>query len=117
MNITTILAGVLALSLLGNAFLSKAYLDVRDERTAAQGERDDARSAASACSDATEALEELAGKRKAEAEKARAAAAVAARGHLAMAQHILSTPATVPGDACKSADERINRWLAERKTP
>jgi hypothetical protein len=111
------LAIALGVSLLGNAALTHSYLGVRDERTEAQGERDQARFAATACSDATEALQEQAGKRLVEnkAEVARAAANATARA--AKAQREIQLPATRPNDDCGSAVDRATRWLAERGKP
>jgi hypothetical protein len=33
------------------------------------------------------------------------------------AQRQLRTPASVPGDDCKSASQRFNNWLTERALP
>lgn len=111
------LAIALAISLAGNGLLTRSYLGVRDERTEAQGERDQARSAASMCSDATEALQEQAGKRKAENQVAIARAAAAATAAAAKAQRELQLPATRPNDDCGSAVDRGTRWLSERTKP
>jgi hypothetical protein len=107
----------LAVSLAGNAWQIHTYLGVRDDRTAAIGERDQARSAATMCSDATEALHEAAGKRAIEnkAAVATAAAKAEARGRKA-AQELMAGP-TRPGDDCGSAGDRVNRWLEMRGQP
>lgn len=114
MNITTMMAIALAISMLANAGLTKVYLGQRDQTTVAQGERDQARAAASACSDATEALAELAAKRAKEAKAARAAAALAAKDRDQRADEILTTPATSTDD-CKAAQDRATTWLKGRK--
>ncbi len=110
-------AWVLALSVAGNAALGWAWLGARDGAAIATVERDDARAAASACSDATEALRELADKRGAEVKKAQAVARADASGRQQAAHTILSTPPAVPGDACASAQVRIDGWLRGRVRP
>jgi hypothetical protein len=114
MTIIQILGLLLALSVAGNAWLGSSYLGARDERTQAIGQRDQARGAASMCSDATEALQEAAGQRTKEnaAAVAQAAAAGAARERRAQLQ--LSTPATRPGNDCGSAGDRFDNWLKGR---
>lgn len=107
----------LALSLAGNAVLGKVYLDARDERVEATGARDQARAAASSCSDATEALRELADKQAAEGKVAAAVARRKANSHEQLAQQILATPASTPGDDCKSAQDRARTWLQGRAKP
>ena len=68
---------ILLLSLAGNAALGWAYLQHRDKAAAslatATTQRDQARADATACSDATEALSELADRRATAAAPARAA--------------------------------------------
>ncbi|WP_177225418.1 hypothetical protein [Variovorax sp. OK605] len=72
---------------------------------------------ASACSDATDDLRELADRRAVEAKKAQAIARDAANGRQQTAHTILSTPAAVPGDACASAQVRVDAWLWGRVQP
>lgn len=114
----------LAVSVAVNAALGWAYLGQRDDTATAladlrsmQGQRDGAREAASACSDSVDDLRELADKRAREAAPARAAAATAAQGHNQRADVILSTPAPVPGNACASAQARVDEWLNGRAKP
>lgn len=114
----------LAISVAANAALGWAYLGQRDETATAQaelraveGQRDGARQAASACSDSVDDLRELADRRAREAAPARAAAASATQGHNQRADLILSTPAPVPGDACASAQARVDEWLKGRVKP
>ena len=111
-------------SLAANAVLGWAYLGQRDETAAAradlrgmEGQRDGARQAASACSDSVDDLRELADRRAREAVAARAAAAGAARDHNQKADAILAAPASVPGDACASAQARVDDWLNGRAKP
>ena len=114
MNITMILSIALAISMAANAGLTYVYLGQRDETTIAQGERDQARGAATACSDATEALRELSDKRAKEAAKARQDAAAKAKNKEELADAILSTPASDTDD-CKAAATRATTWLKGRK--
>lgn len=119
-------AAVLALlaSLLGNLLLARAYLGQRDAATAARAsvgemtqQRDGARDLAAACSDAVDDLRELADRRKREGEAARASAAARARTHEQRADEILAKPQAVPGDACASAQHRVDNWLQGRAKP
>ena len=104
----------LAISVAANGVLGWAYLGQRDDTTAAQGERDQARADASACSDATEALRELAGKRSAAAAPARAAAAATAQGLHQRADYTLGLQPKVPGDMCASMQALGDEWLKGR---
>lgn len=79
-----------------------------------EAERDDARDAASMCSDAVEDLRARADKRAADARPVQAAAQQAAGQRQAAAQLILSTPAAVQRDDCASARVRIDSWLTGR---
>lgn len=114
MNIITILGIALAISMALNAVGGWAYLGQRDATVAAEKDRDQARDAATACSDATQGLRDLADKRKAEADKARAAASKAAQTHDQKADAILAAPAT-GASACESAENQATTWLKGRK--
>ena len=114
MSLMQALLVALGLSVAGNAALGWAWVGAREKGATTVVERDNARSAASACSDATEDLRDLADKRAAEAKKAQAAARTAATGRQQTAQTIMSTPAAVPGDACASAQVRVDGWLKGR---
>ena len=105
----------LAISVAANGVLGWAYLGQRDDTTAAQGERDQARADASACSDATEDLRELAGKRSAAAAPARAAAASTAQGLQQRADYTLGLQPKVPGDMCTSMQALGDEWLQRRQ--
>lgn len=114
----------LGISLAANGLLGWAYLGQRDDTTAAQtalrdmqGQRDGAREAASACSDAVDDLRTLADQRAKEADSARAQARKAAAGRNARADAILSAPPAVPGDDCASALVRVDQWLKGRAAP
>ena len=112
---------IILTSLAANAVLGWAYLSQRDETATAranlrgmEGQRDGARQAASACSDSVDDLRELADRRGREAAQARAFAAGRARAHNQRADQILATPAPMPGDACASAQARVDDWLTGR---
>jgi hypothetical protein len=107
---------LLGLSTLTNIGLTKAYLKARDAKTQALADRDSARAAATACSDATEALAELSRKRATEADGRRKA--VEARAQLAerRAQQLLQRQPSVPGDDCRSAQVQMDDWLTNRGT-
>lgn len=111
----------LALSLAGNAALGWSYLQHRDKAAAslatATTQRDQARADASACSDATEALRELADRRATAAAPARAAAATTARTHQARADHTLSLQPSKPADLCASMQAMGDDWLQGRAKP
>lgn len=117
MSIVHALVVALSLSVLSNGVLGWAWLGARERAVATVIQRDDARAMASACSDATEDLREIADKRGVEAKKAQAIARDAATGRQRVAQRILSTPAAVPGDACASAQVRVDAWLRGRVHP
>jgi len=114
MNLMQALLVALGISLAGNAALGWAWVGAREKAATSVLQRDDARAAATACSDATEDLRDLADKRAAEAKKAQALARSLALDHQARAQTILATPAAMPGDACASAQARIEDWLRGR---
>ncbi|MDM0007205.1 hypothetical protein QTI51_17285 [Variovorax sp. J22G73] len=117
MSLMQVLLVSLGLSVAGNAALGWAWVGVREKAAITILQRDDARAVASACSDATDELRELADKRGAEAKKAQAIARDAATARQKTAQTVLSTPAAVPGDACASAQVRVDAWLRGRAQP
>ena len=111
------LALALALSVAGNALLGRAWLSVRDDLAAATVQRDQARSDASACSDATNDLRALADKRQAAAAPGRAAAATVARTLTRRADATLASAPAVPGDMCASLQALGDNWLQARAKP
>ena len=111
------MAIALAVSLAGNASLAWAWLGTRDDLATVTVERDNARGAASACSDGTEALRELADTRAKEAKTAQAVARAAAKARGDRALAILTRPAALPGDDCGSARVRVDGWLKGRVLP
>jgi len=110
-------AWILALSLLANAALGWAWLSARDDATAAAVERDNARGAAMACSDATEDLRTLADKALADGRAAREKARQLAASAGARADAELSRAPAVRGDACASAQQENREWLEKRRAP
>lgn len=115
---------LILISLAANGLLGWAYLGQRDDTATAQADlramqsqRDGIRQVASECSASVDDLRKLADRRYIVAAPARAAAASAAQGHNQRADVILSTPAPVPGDACASAQARVDDWLKGRAKP
>ncbi len=115
---------LLAASLAANGLLGWAYLSQRDATTEARSDlqtmkeqRDGIRSAASACSIGVEQLAQAGEQRAAAAASARQAAAGRAAEHNRKADAILAAPAAVPGDACASAQARVDEWLKGRALP
>lgn len=111
------LGTALALSILANAGLVRAYLGARDDLAEATGARDQARAAATSCADGVRQLQATAAERDREATRFRERAADMARGHQRRAQRILSAPPAFPGDQCRSAAAAIDGWLKERGRP
>lgn len=104
----------LAVSLLGNVGLGKAYMGARDERTQAISDRDSARTAATACSDSVDDLFALAKKRTKDAAREVLAAKDRARAAESRARAILAAPQKVPGDTCASAQAEVDEELGSR---
>ncbi|WP_250439203.1 hypothetical protein [Delftia tsuruhatensis] len=117
------LVAALVASVAGNALLGWAWLDARDdaatartELTGMQQQRDGARQATQACSDATEALGAVAAQRADDAAPARAAAAGQAQALNARADYTLSRQ-PAPGDSCASLQALGADWLKRRVKP
>jgi hypothetical protein len=106
---------VLAASLLANAWLWHAKSEEHDARTAAETKFDTQRAATEACNASVASLEEQAVTRGKENEALRREAATRRKAQESLAQQILSTPATTPGNDCKSAQDRVRNWLKGRK--
>ncbi|MVT28143.1 hypothetical protein GO496_04225 [Acidovorax citrulli] len=115
---------ILLVSLAANGLLGWAYLGERDAAT-------EARAAVSAkgpgaggrarrgraCSASVDEMRTLANKRAETAAPARRAAADRAADHNRKADTILAVPPAVPGDACASAQHRVDAWLLGRARP
>lgn len=121
MSLLLIAVVVAVLAVVGNAGQAWLYLELRDDLVLAKAatdtreqERDTARQAASACSDAVDDLRTLADERAKEATTARATAATQAHAAAQRADAILAAPAAVPGNDCASAKVRVEHWLQGR---
>lgn len=115
---------LLVASLLGNAVAGWAYLGQRDAATTAQAdlsakrqELAGVRGAAEACSTAVGELRTIADQRLLDADAARRVARSRAAEHNRRADEILAAPPPVPGDACASAQTRVDTWLRGRTLP
>lgn len=115
----TILALLLALSVAGNAVLTKVWLGADRRVTAATEQRDQAAAAAKTCSDATDALRQEADKRAAAARIATAAAETRARTAEQRANRERSAPVAPPdapqAQACELAQQQNAEWLKGRQ--
>jgi len=112
MNLT---AAALVVSLAANAALGYAYLGQRDAAVAAGVKTEQATGAAVACSSGVDDLQKQAASRHAAAVPKIEAAKVAADLGNRKADVILSTPAAIPGDDCKSAQARVDTWWEARE--
>jgi len=115
---------VLAALVLGNVLTGWAWLSARDDLATARAELAGkgqelagVRGAAEACSGKVKELRTLADKRAQEAAPARRAAADRAADYNRQADAILAAPPAVPGDACASAQHRVDTWLQGRAQP
>jgi uncharacterized Zn finger protein len=106
----------LAVSLGGNAVLYKAWRGAHDLEVKAETKFEQQRAATEQCNASVAALEQQAADRAAENAKLRQEAQDRRRAQESLAQQILSTPATVPGNDCKSAGDRVRNWLKARKS-
>ena len=109
------LAILLAISLIANAALGYAYLGQRDKATVAVVQEQHATGAAQECNKGTEQLETKAKERQAAAAPKIEAAKHKAKALDAQADQILTAPAAVPGDACASAQARLDRWWSTQE--
>ncbi len=115
---------LLLVSLAANGLLGWAYLGERDDAAEARAavsakgqELAGVRGAAEACSSSVDEMRTLASKRAEAAAPARRAAADRAAQHNLQADAILAAPPVVPGDACVSAQHRVDTWLQGRARP
>lgn len=119
--LTVAVVGLVA-SLAGNALQGYVYLQQRDALTEARttlthaAETTDlAQRAANSCSASITALETTVTVQAALGTQAREFANKLAGKHAAAADKILSTPPSVPGDDCASAQARVTDLLSARK--
>ena len=108
---------LLALSVAGNAALGWAYLGQRDTAVVATTETKQADGVAKACSDGVDNLARQADKRHRDAAPKVEAARQDAEAAGKLAVEILTTPAAVPGDACRSAEAALEAWWTRRTAP
>lgn len=104
----------LAASLAGTAAVGNMYLAKRDEVAALTSDLRQVSRAAEACTKSVEGISAAAQAQTKAALAAMAAAKAAADKRDKAADEELATPASVPGDDCKSAQERADRWLLRR---
>lgn len=101
---------ILAISLATNCALGYLYLGQRDTATVQTVKTEQATGAAVACTAGVEEVQKAAIIRHREAAPKIEAARQQAETHNKAADLILSTPAAVPGDDCKSAQARVDDW-------
>jgi uncharacterized protein HemX len=109
-----VLAILLAVSVGLNLLAGWAYLGQRDQAVASGVRQGQATATALQCSEGTEKLEQQAQARQQAAQPKIDAAADAARRRQEEAIRILSMPPSTPGDACRSADDRVADWWSRR---
>lgn len=105
------LALLLAISLVGNAWLTYEYLGQRDTAVVATTQNTQTTAVATSCGQSVSNMANTAKRREADNAPERAAAAASAAEGKRQAANILATPATTPGNDCKSASDRLDRWL------
>lgn len=108
---------LLAGSIVANALLFNEWEAAKQRATAAETNLATANAQTEACNESVKGLEQAAHKRGLAAGVARERARQRAVDLEQQAQQELSTPATVPGDDCKSAQDRVRRILSERAKP
>lgn len=108
------LAFSLVISLAGNAFLGQAYLGQRDKAVISVEKTAQVTGAAVACSAGVDSLQTTAENRRLAAVPQILAAKQNAAAANKRADTILATPATTPGNDCKSAADRVDAWWADR---
>ena len=106
----------LAVSLAGNALLTRLWLSSRDDAATAAERTAQALGDAKLCSDGAKAVLQASEIKTAEAEKAIAAARNGAKTLRSRADRTLATPAT-SADDCKAAGDVVDAWLTERAKP
>lgn len=112
--VIVVLLVLLGASATGNALLFSAWQDQKDRATTAEANLGSANEATKVCNQSITDLEKTAYRRGEVAGKARAEAKKRAEDLEKQAQAELSTPATTPGDDCKSAQDRVDRILLRR---
>jgi hypothetical protein len=113
---TVIVVGFLALAT-SNYFLFSWWQEERDAATTAGEQLAETLRDAEQCTAGVKALQVESAAAAASAASAVAAAQKKAETLQARAQRQLRTPASTPGDDCKSSAQRFDRWLTERAQP
>lgn len=108
---------ILAISLAANVALGWAYLGKRDDAVVATTETKQADGVAKTCTQGVKNLGAQAAKRHAEGAPKVEAAAQQAEEAGKQAIEILTTPAAVPGDDCKSAQATVDAWWSRKAQP
>jgi hypothetical protein len=106
---------VLALSLGGNAWQWHRNGVEHDARVKVEADLTTANNATKACNDSVTELERQARIARRREPRAAQGSREPPRAQESLAQQILSTPATVPGNDCQSARDRVVNWLKARK--
>jgi hypothetical protein len=106
----TVIRWLLAISLLANLVLGVLFFRQHDGAVEAKTEERQAVASAQACSQGVDQLQQQAQQRQSAAAPKIAAAASAARAADRLADEIMRMPPADPGDACRSAVERVNSW-------
>jgi hypothetical protein len=109
-----VLVLALVASLIANVLIYRGMQKATARAVTAEANLTTANRATKQCNDSIAGLEEAARKRGIAAGVARERARRAAQDLEAQAQGELSTPATTPGDDCKSAQDRVDRILRKR---
>lgn len=116
MTAAQVLALLLSLSMTANTALGWLYLGQRDTATVATTETKQANGVAKACTEGVKTLGTQAAKRHVDGAPKVEAADKAAEEAGRQAFQILTTPAAVPGDDCKSAQATVDAWWQQRTT-
>lgn len=112
-----LLALVLIISIVANFLLYRGLQDQKARTVKAETNLTAANGQTKTCNDSIAGLKDAAEKRGIQAGIARERARTRATGLEKQADIELSTPPTVPGDACKSAQDRVSRILRQRHQP
>lgn len=115
---TVVMAGLgaaLAVSVTGNLWLFDSWQDAEADAVRATEQRDQANTAAKACSDGVGKLRDAGEAQHKAAMAAIEQARIEARKAYGAADAERNRPQAVPGDACASADVETREWLERRR--
>jgi hypothetical protein len=105
---------LLTLALIGDLYLFQAWQADKERAVKAEADLGTANGQTKICNDSIKGLQDESFKRGELANKAREVARQKAAELERQAQSELSTPATTPGNDCKSAQDRVDRILRQR---